>query len=157
MKRKRGRTFQKIQMWGWSSALCSCLTLFVRPLSIKCRVPNHLMWEGSVVLTLKHKLVASDLWGWSCWDSQKEKREETNRETAWMNRPWSLVSVPSCQSACWAVALWCVDPPVITLYDLLHSKCYINLVTPPITSPPPPRPLPTHTDTDTHPLIMQTS
>ena len=42
---------------------------------------------------------------------ERKKEEETNGETVWMKRPWSLVSLPSCQSACWAVVLRCVDPP----------------------------------------------
>lgn len=119
------------------------LCLFSRdgqsPPTLHCYEARH-VWRLSCLHSnlTKFQLIYGSGAGHGQTDKRKKERkkeEGTNEETVWMNRPWSLVSLPSCQSACWAAALWCVDhpatPSVITLYDLLHSKCYINLVTPP--------------------------
>lgn len=77
-------------------------------------------------------------------DKERKKKGQTKRQCGWIG----LDHLSPCLPASLPAGLWLCGvstPPVITLYDSLHSKCYINLVTPPDYTPP-------HT-----PLIMQTS
>lgn len=109
-------------MLSSSSPLCSGGQSPPSPRCSKARLKTRLF-------TPEPDRVSADLWVWRRPGRQTDRRK-ADEKTVWMNRPSSLVSAPSCQSARWAAALRCVHPPVITLYDLLHSKCYINLVTP---------------------------
>lgn len=77
-------------------------------------------------------------------DTERKEKGQTERQCGWIG----LDHLSPCLPASLPAGLWLCGvstPPVITLYDLLHSKCYINLVTPPDYIPPA---LPTHT----HPL-----
>lgn len=108
----------------------SLLVTALFPCSTSCQKAQLLSRRSSDLLQLIYG--SGDAEG----GRRKQKEKETNGETVWMNKAWSLVSfLPVCLLGSGSGSVVCRPPrppvpqhPVITLYDLLHSKCYINLV-----------------------------
>lgn len=77
-------------------------------------------------------------------DRERQEKRQMERQCRWIDLDHLSLRLPASLPA----GLWLCGvstPPVITLYDLLHSKCYINLVMPPPLHLPHTHPPHTHT------------